>query len=296
LEHGPAVRVVHLQEFTPWLMERNVQLIKRRGIAVLATVHNVVPHRYPAAIPKQLHDRWRRRGWRACDGLFVHTARLRGELSAFLGANHPPIHVTPHGVWSLPPGTVLPSAAERLRWKKLLFFGNIRRNKGLHLLLDALDNTLGFSLTIAGAADDRAYFDDDVAPRIVRAKDRGVKIDLQEGFAADDELHRLFLSHSAIVLPYTADFVAQSGVMFMGLAYRLPILASASGAMAEFIADHRAGFVFDPTSRASLSAALTSLADATAFPALVANLEAAATVNSWSATASPTLAAYRQVA
>src|SRR5207245_1496283 len=106
---------------------------RRMGKRTLFTVHNIYPHRYPSIVPKAIYHRWLRSAYRLCDGLFVHTDRLATELSAFIGEGAPPIHVVPHGVWSVErsAGDRAPSIDERASWKRLLFFGQIRRNKGL---------------------------------------------------------------------------------------------------------------------------------------------------------------------
>ena len=48
----------------------------------------------------------------------------------------------------------------------LLFFGTIRRNKGLDLLLDTVEQLQGMHLTIAGEARESEYFHSEVVPRV----------------------------------------------------------------------------------------------------------------------------------
>src|SRR5205085_1559801 len=130
------------------------------------TVHNIYPHRYPALVPKWQMHRWMRNGYRQCDGLFVHTERLGRELAAFIGEGAPPIHVVPHGVWTVQraAGERVPSIDERAAMRRLLFFGQIRRNKGLDVLLAAAEKLPDYSITIAGEPHEKDYYRNEILP------------------------------------------------------------------------------------------------------------------------------------
>lgn len=251
LRTRPDIDAVHIQEWTPWLAPRLVRGIKSMGKRVFHTVHNVVPHKYPRLVPRAVVDGWIRRACRDCDGLFVHTDRLGDELARFLGAGHPPIGVMPHGVWTVRDAGAAPPIGERLASKRLLFFGQIRRNKGLHLLLEAAEHLPGYSLTIAGEPGDPAYFSTEILPRIAALRAGGFQIDLRDRFTPENEVGALFSSHSAIVMPYTKGFVAQSGVIFMALAYDVPVVASEAGGLRDLLDQFRVGETFaDPDPRA----------------------------------------------
>jgi glycosyltransferase involved in cell wall biosynthesis len=248
LKARPDVMAVHFQEWTPWLAASLVRKIKALDKKVYFTSHNVVPHKYPRHVPKALMHAWIRNACLLCDGIFVHTDQLAQRMGALLGQPHPPIHVLPHGVWTVTDVRSDLSLEQRLSWRKLLFFGAIRRNKGLDLLLDAMTNLPGFSITIAGDPGEPEYFHGEILPRIERLRASGVKIDLRARFTPEDELGELFQSHSAVVLPYTSGFVAQSGVVFLALAYETPVIASEAGGLRDLFSRHKIGVTFtDPT-------------------------------------------------
>ena len=75
--------------------------LRRRGLAIVYTVH--VPLHESANFYNNIHklmcNYWAKSVLRICDALLVHTEGIREVLSDFLEGVHPPIHVTPHGVW-----------------------------------------------------------------------------------------------------------------------------------------------------------------------------------------------------
>jgi glycosyltransferase involved in cell wall biosynthesis len=292
LRGRPDVEVVHLQEWKPWLAAGVLRRIRRMGKKAFYTVHNVLPHRYPRGVPKRLMDYWIRRASLSCDGLFVHTERLAEELAQFLGERRPPITVVPHGVWTVDDARPEPELRERLSWKRLLFFGAIRRNKGLDLLLRAARRLPEYQITVAGEPCDGEYFGSEVMPIVRSLRAAGARIDLLDRFIADDEVGPLLARHSAIVLPYTRQFVAQSGVVFLALAYGLPVAASHAGGLRDLLGQYEIGTSFDAGSEEGLVSAVNVLHDAANVEALERNIRAARRRFTWQAAAGATLAGY----
>jgi glycosyltransferase involved in cell wall biosynthesis len=292
LKGRPDVTTVHFQEWTPWLAAPLIRRIQRMGKKVFSTVHNVIPHKYPALVPKAVVDRWFRTACRLCDGLFVHTDRLSDELVQVLGEPHPPIHVVPHGVWTVPDAAGAATLADRLAMKQLLLFGVIRRNKGIDLLLRAAKALPGYGITLAGDPQDVEYFHGEVLPEVRRLQAAGLKIDLIDRFLTEDEIGPLFRRHSAIVLPYTQEFVAQSGVVFMALAYNLPVVASEAGGLRDLFEQFRIGTTFAQATEASLVAAVRALHEAQDPRQLEEQIRAAKRRFSWHEAAGATIAGY----
>ena len=295
LRARPDVTVVHLQEWKPWVAAGLVRRIRRTGKRVFYTVHNVLPHRYPPGVPRRLMHHWVRRACRLCDGLFVHTERLASELARFLGERRPPITVVPHGVWTVRETGEVPPLAGRLALKRLLFFGAIRRNKGLDLLLRALPRLPGYGLTIAGEPLEPDYFAAEVMPRVGALRSAGVAVDLLDRFVPDGEVGRLFSAHSAIVLPYTRQFVAQSGVVFLALAYGLPVVASTAGGLRDLLGEFPVGTSFGGDSPEALAAAVEDLHASAGRRELERHILAARRRFTWSAAAAATFGGYSEV-
>jgi glycosyltransferase involved in cell wall biosynthesis len=294
LEGRADVAAVHVQEWAVWAAAWMMKRIRRMGKKTFYTVHNIYPHRYPALIPKWQIHRWMRNAYLECDGLFVHTERLGRELAAFIGEGAPPIHVTPHGVWTVErgEGERVPGIDERAGWKKLLFFGQIRRNKGLDVLLRAAEKLPDYSITIAGEPHEKEYYRGEIVPMIEKLRARGVKIEQIDRFIAESEVPKLLASHTAMVMPYTQGFVAQSGVIFLALAHEMPVVASVAGGLKDLFEEFRVGVTFEEPTPEAVAAAVRELENAGARLQIANEIEAARQRYSWREAASATIAGY----
>lgn len=281
---------VHVQEYTPWLAPRHFSRMRRRGKAVYFTVHNVRPHSYPPGIPPALYDSWNRAAWRRCNALFVHSEGLRDTLSAFLGAAHPPIVVIPHGVWRAPTALDADEGVLHNKNGHLLFFGQLRRNKGLSVLIEAMRTLPQCSLTIAGAPENPAFQQELRAEVDTLPKEQ---VRLIDRFLDDEEVPGLFRNADLVVLPYTS-FTSQSGVLHDAIAYRRPVVASDLGAMGESVRRWRIGSVVPPNDADALACAITSLLQPEAYSEAVSAARRAGEELSWRHAARITAATYRE--
>jgi glycosyltransferase involved in cell wall biosynthesis len=70
-------------------------------------------------------------------------------------------------------------------------------------------------------------------------------------FVPDEQTEWYFKAADVLVLPYTHVF--QSGVLFLGYSFGLPVLAADVGSLREDIVEGRTGFVFRPVDAADLA-------------------------------------------
>jgi glycosyltransferase involved in cell wall biosynthesis len=294
-DHDDTCEGIHFQEYTIWLAPRHFRWLKARGKRLFFTVHNIYPHGYTpgkprVADPLLLH--WRRTALRLCDALFVHSENLRRQLAEFLGPRHPPIFVTPHGVWkSADDNLTATSPEERLRRRRLLFFGVIRPNKGLHVLLDAMEDLVDCTLTVAGQPQDVRYLEQ------IRAMVRRLppsRIELLDRFVEDDEMVRLFDRSSLVVLPYTS-FAAQSGVLHDALAHGLPVVATDVGALGESVRSWDIGQVVPPNDAAALAGAIRQMLTPERYGQASAAVNRVSENLSWNRVAEVLIEAYRSI-
>lgn len=214
-----------------------------RGGSVVFTAHDPLPHRW--LFPRGF--RWLERGilQLAChlsDCIIVHNETGKEVLVSQLHQPANRIFVIPHGPYA--------NAAEgglaypEFDCLRLLAFGSIRENKGLHLAIQAVQLSASAAripvrLTIAGGlhnAGEARYWQ--TCKQLIAAKPDGIEV--IEGHIADNEVGPLLARHHAVLLPYT-EFFAESGVANLALSHQRPILATASGGLGDLIDQGRCG-------------------------------------------------------
>ena len=129
--------------------------------------------------------------------------------------------------------------------KIILFFGFIRKYKGLDILLDAMailkTKMPEIKLLIAGE-----YYDD---PKIYEQQIAQLNIQdsliLRAGFIADSEIKNYLCAADVVVQPYRN--ATQSGVTPLAYHFEVPIIVTNVGALADMVPDGKAGLVAEPT-------------------------------------------------
>lgn len=235
----------------PYLVALRV-LGRRPQRRVVALSHNVLPHeRGPLdrfAVGRLL---------RRVDQVLVHSEAQR-ELARSLT----PVPVV---VRSLPPhlpsradrhvtGPGAQSGADRSPRRHLLFFGLVRRYKGVDLLVRALaDIPSDVTLTVAGEFWRGAG---EVRDAIAAA---GVadRVELRPGYVPADEIPGLFAAADALVLPYREATATQN--VALAFAYGLPVVATTVGTLPTLVRQGVDGLLCAPDDVGALAAALRRL-------------------------------------
>jgi glycosyltransferase involved in cell wall biosynthesis len=134
--------------------------------------------------------------------------------------------------------------------KLLLFFGYIRKYKGLDLLIDALAELIkkdnSYKLLAAGE-----FYDDE---KFYRGKVQSLKLDdhvkLLNEFIPNEEVAKYFEPSDLVVLPYRS--ATQSGILNLAYGFLKPVLVTNVGGLAEFVDDGKTGYVIKPDSKVDL--------------------------------------------
>jgi glycosyltransferase involved in cell wall biosynthesis len=136
----------------------------------------------------------------------------------------------------------------------LLFFGYIKRYKGLDLLLEALPLALrslpDLRLLIAG----EVYGDDSVYTGLIAQYKLEKSIVSHMRFIANDEVASFFRAADVAVLPYRT--ATQSGVTKAAFAFDLPVIATDVGGLGEVIQPGVNGYLVKPDDPEALAAAI----------------------------------------
>lgn len=285
LRAQPRVDVVHYQE-PPIGAALHLRRVRGAGVTPVATVHNLRPHSYHVPPARRLSDLSARLAWMQYATLFVHSVGLKEKLGRELGGRAPPIVAVPHGVWS---GHAGPAPAPS-RDGYLLLFGVMRRNKGLHAMLDALRHLPGKRLVLAGA-----FPEADLAREIERrVAAEGLAVEIRDGVVPEEELGALYAGAALAVLPYT-EFQAQSGVLHLAIACGIPSVVTDVGALGEEVRREGIGAVAPPADPAAFARAVRAALEPRAWAAARERCLDLARTRTWSAAAELTLAAYARV-
>jgi glycosyltransferase involved in cell wall biosynthesis len=240
----------------------------KRAFVVL-TVHDPLPHRWK--LPQPL--RWVETmllsiEYSLCDRLVVHNQAGRRILVEQFCMDSRMVSVVPHGPLNLASTPSIaartPDNAEPLR---LLAFGTLRENKGLHLSIAAVQRLRRLPLnrqvclTIAGGvpnAMERAYWES--CKRLIQEQPAGIEV--IERLIDDAEIGPLFAAHDAVLLPYVR-FFSDSGVAMLALSQRRPILATGAGGLSELLHAADCGILIEA---ATVDAVVTSIEKARLAP------------------------------
>ena len=198
--------------------------------------------------------------YRLSDHIFVHTEKMKLELMEEFGVRGAQVTVIPFGINNAVPHTHLTAgdAKQRLGIREderaILFFGRITPYKGLEYLIPAFRQLLArrhdYRLIIAGKVDRCEKYWEAIRDDIREEVQTG-RIVLRDQFVPDDETEVYFKAADVLVLPYRN--IYQSGVLFLGHSFGLPVLAADVGSLTDDIVEGKTGFVFKPEDPADLA-------------------------------------------
>jgi glycosyltransferase involved in cell wall biosynthesis len=135
----------------------------------------------------------------------------------------------------------------------LLFFGFVRRYKGLRHLIQALAivrQKLAARLMIVGEfwEDERPY------RALVQQLGLGDAVQFVNGYVPNEDMPRYFSAADVVVMPYLE--ATQSGVVQLAIGFERPMIATSVGGMPEAVADGETGLIVPPADPAALAEAV----------------------------------------
>jgi glycosyltransferase involved in cell wall biosynthesis/SAM-dependent methyltransferase len=215
------------------------------GPRTVVIAHNVLPHETHLGDRELMQQFFER-----VDSVLVHSdsqARLAYELGA------PRVSVT-----DLPPHLPGGAPVERVDHEgppRLLALGIVRDYKGVDLLMEALAEVPGPTLTVAGemwgASGERVK----ELAQDPRLRDR---VEVHGGYVPADRLAPLLASHDVLALTYRSATASQNALL--GQQHGLPVLASDVGTFGGQVRDGVDGLLVPPGDKQALVDALRRLA------------------------------------
>ncbi len=118
-----------------------------------------------------------------------------------------------------------------------LLFGQLRRDKGLEDLLEAVSRVSELTLIIGGkdlgalAAAESLLAPPELAGRVI----------VREGFLAMDDVAELFAATDTVALPYRA--ASQSGVLLLAYGFKRPVVVYPVGGLVEAVVEGETGWI-----------------------------------------------------
>jgi glycosyltransferase involved in cell wall biosynthesis len=246
--------------------------LRRGATRVVFDCHNVLPHE--RRLVDGVLTRWM---VRIPDAFIVHAEAVRGTLIALRPEAH--VVVTPLPLaHDFPDGPGRDAARARLGLDPasavLLFFGFVRRYKGLDVALEALEHLPETTrLLVVG----EHY--EDPAPYRRLAERSGERVKFVPSFVPRDEVGVYFDACDLVVLPYRR--ATQSGVVPLAMRFRRPVVSTRVGGLAEHVREGENGFLVAPEDPDALAVAIERALDPSHRARLAEGVEAARLRLSW---------------
>lgn len=208
---------------------------------VVAITDNVIPHE------KRPGDRiFTRYFLHPVDACIVMSRSVEDDIRQFTKTK--PVTFSPHPIYDNYGAAV--SRTEGLEFlglptqgRYLLFFGFIRRYKGLDLLLQAMAQpavkALGVQLIIAGEYYDQEDFYED----LIEEHQLDAQVIRRTHFISNEEVKYYFAAASLVVQPYRS--ATQSGISQIAYHFEKPMLVTKVGGLPEIVADGKEGYVVE---------------------------------------------------
>lgn len=217
------------------------RLVKKQNIKVLAITDNVIPHE------KRLGDKQLASYFiKGCDAFVTMSKAVMNDLEKFTNTSHKKYLL--HPLYTAF-GDKIPKQEARLKLnlkqddRVILFFGLIRKYKGLDLLIEAfslLKANPHNKLLIAGEfyEDKQPYFD------LISKYKLEEQIILLNQYIPNDDVKYYFSAADIVALPYRS--ATQSGVTQVSFHFEVPTLVTNVGGLGEIIPHNVAGYVVEP--------------------------------------------------
>ena len=256
LREADVIVVVHV---VPAVVPAHLALLRaagagsRGGPRVVVVAHNVLPHEgHPGdrrLVSALLHR---------ADAVLVHSDEQAGAAASLGAMRVKELDLPGH----LPGGPPEPRPSHEGP-VRLLALGIVRDYKGVDLLVDALRDVDGVTLTVAG----ELWGDAGTRVRDLAADPRlAGRVEVHPGYVPADRIAGLLARHDVLALTYRSATASQN--VLLAHRHGLPVLASAVGTFPGQVRDGVDGLLVPPSDRDALVGALRHLAE----PGVVAAL------------------------
>lgn len=225
---------------------------KNHYTKIIAIADNILPHE------KRPGDRWLTNYFiKPVDAFLVMSQSVEQDLRQFTKTK--PSICTPHPIYDNYGESIEQEAAKAFlklsqNEKYILFFGFIRKYKGLDLLLHAMADervrSLGVKLLVAGEFyDDAAFYH-----QLITQYNLEQQIILHTDFIPNERVKYYFGAADLVVQPYRS--ATQSGISQIAFHFEKPMIVTNVGGLPEIVQHEKEGYVVEITPKAIADAIL----------------------------------------
>jgi glycosyltransferase involved in cell wall biosynthesis len=239
---------------------------KNRHTKIVCIADNIIPHEHRAG-----DKAFTKYFLRSCDAFVTMSAKVMDDLRKF--EKDKPARFIQHPLYDNFGSLISKSEArEKLKINKeeliILFFGFIRKYKGLDILLDAMKILKENPIPIAIGTDPDCYRDrnpklliagefyEDEKPYQEQIDKLGIRenVILQTHFIPDSEVKYYLCAADAVIQPYRN--ATQSGVTPLAYYFEKPMLITNVGGLPSLVPHEKAGLVAEPNAQSMADAIL----------------------------------------
>ena len=218
---------------------------KNKHTKVISIVDNMIPHE------KRMGDRLLTQYFvKTVDGFIAMSEKVKNDIKTF---SHKPVSISPHPIFNHFGDPITKMEARKQlglpqEKKIILFFGYIRKYKGLDLLIQAMSSEsikkLNIQLMIVGEFyEDASNYHD-----LVNSLGLQNQISFYSNYIPDGEVKNYVCSADFIIQPYKN--ATQSGVTPLAYHFEKPMLVTNVGGLADTVPNLKTGIVVEPTTNA----------------------------------------------
>lgn len=220
--------------------------LRKRGVKVIGLVDNAIPHEARPA-DKVLSSYF----FKNCDAFFTLSESVGEDLKKL--APGKPVGTSPHPIYDffgdkMPQDQAIAELKLDPSFRYILFFGFVRKYKGLDLLMEAFSLTdlkkEKITLIVAGE------FYESISDYHELAKSLNIEdaVVFRNEYIPEADVRKYFCASSIIAQTYRS--ATQSGVTQIAYHFERPMLVTDVGGLSEIVPHEKAGFVVKPDPKA----------------------------------------------
>jgi len=221
---------------------------------VVCSAHNVTHHE------KQAATHYLKLLYNSYDGIIAHAKDNKQKLTSSFNVIPEKIHIIPVGEYSFLAGELQDKKVARKLLgippdrKVVLFFGYIRKYKGIAVLLESLaiarQSLPEIFLIIAGEPKE----DFSVYEQTIDRLNLGDIILSEIKYIPVEDIATYFSASDIVALPYIN--IYQSGILYLAYAYQRPVIATNVGGLPEVVEQNKSGFLVPPNDPTEFAGAI----------------------------------------